>query len=612
MKTGESQPGILAPLPRRAFLTPRAGESVPPQMRTVAFSAGRLRPLLRLFVWLGMLLRFGAGVLADALRRANTTEQRARRLRRVFEQTGGTAIKIGQHLALRLDLLPWEYGNELSAMRDRVAPFPAARAIAMVERSTGQPLAENFARFDTDPVVSSSVACIYQAILPGGERVVVKVRRPGAGERFMADLKVFDWLLGLLELFTILRPGYTRSMRRELRDSLVEELDFVQEARYMDLFRRAAKKSGKRFFTAPRVRFELSGEDVFVQEFVAGIWLWELVAAVERKDEGVLALARGLDIDPAQIARRLTWINYWAWHEQFFFRADPHPDRIIVGEGGRLTFIDFGSVGTIDRAKRHALQQNLYYAWKQDPLNMARASLALLEPLPAVDANELTKELEACNWQMLFGFEMRSTEQELSNRTSAPQWIGLVRVARRFGIVIDFHVLRLLRGSVMYDTLAVRLSPRINVIREYRRFVKYHAARARHRVRRRLVRNASGYPGTPGLYLHLEQLANTGESLFFRLRHALSIPRANFSALMGKGSYLLYTSIRLAAELVVFMTLMMGLAALAEHFATGQWLDPRHAFDRVLGMAAFQLVAVALVVLNARRVLFRMDDRVAR
>ena len=608
-RVGPVPPGIMAPLPRRTFLQPRAGETPPPQMKTVAFEVSRVRAFLRLFVWLSMLLRFGAAVFWDWLRRVGTPARRAVHLRRSLERTGGAFIKVGQHLAMRLDLLPWEYGSELSGLLDRVPPFDSSQAIAMVECTTSQPLANTFARFDPEPVGSTSASCTYQAILRTGEHVAVKVRRPGAGALFMADLKVFDWLAGLLEFFTVLRPGHTQSMRQELRETLTEELDFVQEARYMNLFRRAAGKSGKRFFSAPRVYFDLSGEDVIVQEFVSGMWLWELVAAVEQKNDEVMTLARRLNIDPKQIARRLTWINYWTWHEHFFFRADPHPDRIIVGEGGTLTFIDFGSVGAIGRTKRRALRQNVYYAWKQDPLNMARAALILLEPLPAVDPKELTKELEACNWKMLFAFETRGTNQNSLTRTSAWQWIGLFRLARRFRLVIDFDVLRLLRGSVMYDTLAVRLDPGINVIKEYRRFAKYRAASARRRVHRKAIKHASRFPNDNRLYLHLERLTNTGESLFFRLRHALSIPRANFVSLMGKGSAVFHTCVRLAVQVLLVASLMTASIGGARSFATGQPFDGGDAFDDVTSLLVFRLILVLLVFVNARTLLFRMDDK---
>ncbi|MEI6666781.1 MAG: AarF/ABC1/UbiB kinase family protein [Acidobacteriota bacterium] len=605
----DDRPGVIASIPRRTPLTLRVGETAPPQFKEVTFKASRIRALARLAVWVNVLLTFWVANLWDRLRRTGTPERRAALLRRLFERTGGTAIKVGQHLAMRLDLLPWEYGNELSKMLDRVPAFPARDAIAIIEKTTGRPLWESFSRFDPEPVGSTSLACTYQGVLRNGEKVVVKVRRPGVGELFMDDLKVFDWLLTALEFLTVLRPGSTYSMRRELRETLAEELDFVREARYMGLFRRAARQSGKRFFSAPKVHFELSGENVIVQEFVAGMWLWELLAAVEQHNEPVLALARQLGIEPGQIARRLAWINYWTWHEHFFFRADPHPDRIILSEGGKLTFIDFGSVGAVGSTKRRALQQNMYYAWKQDPLNMARASLVLLEPLPAVDPNELTKELETYNWQMLFAFESRRGGQGPFSRTSAWQWMGLIRLARRFSIVIDFHILRLLRGSVMYDTLAVRLDPTINVIQQYRRFAKYRAARARQRVKGALVTHASRFPDDKSIYLEFERLANTADSLFYRMRHALAIPRVNFSALMSKGSFAVYMGIRLGAQVLGLAALATGALVAGHWVSVGEVISGREALAQVTSAGLFRLAATAIVFLNTRKLLFRMDDK---
>jgi hypothetical protein len=240
---------------------------------------------------------------------------------------------------------------------------------------------------------------------------------------------------------------------------------------------------------------------------------------------------------------------------------------------------------------------------------MARASLILLEPLPAVDPNELTKELESCNWQMLFAFETPQTGQGSFNRTSALQWMGLIRLARRFRIVIDFHVLRLLRGSVMYDTLAVRLDPEINVIKEYRRFARYRAARARQRFKGQLIKRASAFPDHRGAYLQFERLANTGESLFFRLRHALSIPRVNFSALMSKGSFVVYTWIRLAAQVLALAALLTTASVGVEYATTGHGPNVRDAFVHVTTLGVFRVLVVLLVFLNTRKLLFRMDDK---
>jgi ubiquinone biosynthesis protein len=600
--------GELESLPRRRFVAAPVGDTAQPMMRVVSFRVNRRQALVRLVVWIVLLVRFAAEVTGDRLRRRDTPQQRAHRLRRRIESTGGTFVKIGQHLAMRLDLLPWHYSVELSRMLDRVPAFATEQAVAMVEAATGRPLAATFSVFDPEPIGSTAVSCTYQAHLTDGRRVVVRVRRPGAGELFMADLLVLEWLLRMLELTTILRRGFADSIRREFRETLVEELDFIQEARFQDSFRRAAKKSGKKFFTAPRIHFHLSSDDVIVEDFVEGVWLWELLAAVEHDDEAALEHARSLDIDPKRVARRLTWVNYWGWHEHLFFHANPQSDKIIVGPGSRLTFIDFGAVSAVGRTKRRALQQSMHYATKNDPLNMARSTLILLEPLPSVDTTELTKELETYNWQLIYALAASPKSCSWHERTSAVQWLGLIKTAKQHGIVIDFHVLRLIRSVILYDALAVRLHHELDIMREYGRFARHHAHRVRRRVSRSLARQTERGVNDR-FYLRAEQLTDTAEGLFFRSRHALAIPSVGFSHLMDKWAFVLYTALALTGQLLLLAAVAAGL------LAGGQWLDPGESPDvgtlvrEVASHHGYQVLALLLLLLSWRKLSFRLSDK---
>jgi ubiquinone biosynthesis protein len=601
------QPGRVASLPRSRFLKLRAGESTPPRMRRVEFAAKPAQALGRLVIWLVTLLRYVGGNWLDQARRRSTPQSRAIRLRRAFERMGGTGVKIGQYLAMRLDFLPWAYCVELSQMLDEMPPFPVEHAIAAIERRTGQPLAATFARFDPEPVGSDSVAGVYQGILRDGQRVVVRVRRPGVGELFMADLQVLDWILLAVEFLTILRPGFSAQMRREFRSAVLGTLDFVQEARYQDSFRRAAKRSGKRFFTAPRVFFEYSGDDVIVEEFVSGLWIWELLAGIEQQDEHVLARAADLGIDPATVARRLMWINYWGWDANFFFHADPHPDNIIVGRNGKLTLLDFSSIGSIDPDMRTAMHQNMYYMSKDDPLGMARASVTLLEPLPPIDVLEFTKELEAYNWQMLYVRATRKTNRAWTDRPLAIQWIGLFRVASQYGITMDFQALRLLRAMLLYDSLAARLHPGIDNVREYRRFARYRARRARVRIMNRFRRQVDkGFDQK--VYIRLERLANMTQGMFARVRHLLAIPAANYNRLMGKGSVAIFALVRFAAQAVLVTVGFAGLIALGQSLLTGHIPANMAIVEGLLASPVYQVLLLGLFILNTRAVLFHLDD----
>ncbi|TMJ27425.1 MAG: AarF/ABC1/UbiB kinase family protein, partial [Alphaproteobacteria bacterium] len=302
------EPNVVRPMPRR-----RASHSIQavtvalPRARRVRFKAGVMLAVGRVFVWLGGFVRFYFGNLIDVLMGRSSVERRAVRLRRAFEGGGATFAKLAQQMSIRADMLPYAYCAELGRMLDQAPAFPTEQAIAIVERSLGQPLGDVFEVFDPEPIGSASLACVYQARLKTGTRVAVKVRRPGIGPLIAADLRALDWLLIIGETLTIIPSGIARNFREEFETILFNEMNFRTEARYTDLFRRRAAKR-KKDVTAPRVFFQYCSEEVLVSEFVSGVWMWELMAAVDRNDQEFLANVLRIGIDPKSLARKIVVI----------------------------------------------------------------------------------------------------------------------------------------------------------------------------------------------------------------------------------------------------------------------------------------------------------------
>lgn len=607
--TERGKPGAIARLPRRpAMLASGLDGPAPAQMRFLTFKFSRLRAAARLFTWFLLLAHFYFAAGFDRLRRRDSVARRARRLRQDFEKRGGSFAKLGVHLSMRVDLIPWEYSVELSRMQDRINPFPVETAVQIIERTTGRPLASIFARFDPHPIASNSLACIYQATFHNGDEAIVKVRRPHVGEQFMADLQAFDWLLLLAELLTIFRPGFTQDIRAEFRAFLLEELDFVEAARRQDAFRRAAAKSGQGFFSAPRVYLGLSCEEVVVEEFASGMWLWELIAAVDQGNEAVLEQARQLNIVPATVGKRLLWVNNWSREENLFFHADPHPNNIILGRDSRLYFINFAVTASLSRSQRNAVQQSMDYLRQRDALNVARSCLNLMEPMPPIDVAQLVQELESYTGQLIFALEAAPASLTWQERTSAAQWIGMVRLARKYRIVLDTRVLRLMRATLLVESAAVRLHHPIDFEKQYRKFHRYRAAQARQRIVDAVERHLEGNVDEK-LIIRIDRIGQILSGLFFRTRRLLALPSVNLSALMSKGSFTLYILMRFAFQAIA----VTGVAALLD--AAG-WLlfngTAPPAFSRVLQSVItspiYIVVLLFLILVNGRMALFRLDD----
>jgi len=597
------QQGVLGDLPRRRYIEVSHADGSLSQMRFITFETNWVYALRRLFTWLRLILYFLLATGFDKLRGRDSQQRQAVRLRHAFERQGGAFIKLGIHLSMRVDFMPWVYCNELSRMPDRMKPFPVEQAIKIIERSTGKPLAATFAQFDPETILASSVANFYQAFLHSGSKVVVKVRRPGIGSEFMADIQAFDWVLGIAEFLTIFRPGFTQGMRSEFRNLLLEEMDFVQEARRQDSFRRAAAKSGKDFFSAPRIYLELSGEELVINDFASGMWLWEYLAAIEQGNQETLAQADEMNIRPEKVARRLLWVNNWSWEENLFFHADPHPHNIIIGPGSKLYYVDFTSTGTLSSSKRQALRQNMVYAAQRDPQNMARSTLVLMEPLPPIDLIVLTQELESYNWQLVYALEATPESLTWQERTSVVQWIGMLRLARKYGIVMDIQILRMLRTMLMVESMAVRLDPKINFVDQYWKFDEYRAERARRRVTDKIMGQADGKTDER-LIIRVDRFFQTFEGLLLRVRHMLALPTVNFNLLMSKWSFAVYILFRFIGQ-VLLLTGVGMLVSLGLNRSAG-FLE---LLQMTLGNSVYQMLLLLLTFVSGRTVLFRMDDK---
>jgi ubiquinone biosynthesis protein len=598
-------PGIIAPLPRRKMVAhTEAPRAIPSMAKAVTFEAGALRVLHRLFIWIGGALRFLFGNLVDRTRGRDTTERRAARLRQVMERMGPTFIKLGQQLSIRADILPYPYCRELSKMQDAVPPFPTDQAIAIVERVTGKKVTETFAVFDPVPIGSASIACVYQAVLKNGEKVAVKVRRPGIGRAFAADLRALGWLMILGEALSIIRPGMTKTLRRELQTMLFEELNYRLEARYTELFARGAKEKRQFFLSAPKVYFELCGEDVLVTEFVSGMFLKEILEAIDRKDESKLAEIAAQGIDLPTLAKRMIRAFYYETSESILFHADPHPANIVARPNNTLVFIDFGSCGRFStRSQRH--YEQLWASFDQDDADgMVWNAVSVLEPLPPIDIHRFRKEFEALFWEWLHA--SKSSHAEWWERCTGQMWMKFIGITRRYNVPMNVDTLRLFRATFLYDSMAMRLWNDLDMNNEYITYAKERGRRARKRIRKALRRRLQDGPEYLD-YIRIEDAGRFASQVMNRLQYIVDSPDTRFANVLGKAAFSVSMSLKVlvvGGAAHVFVILIMKLLA--------RWhgSDPsiEQLLTQLVSSPIYQAAMGVSAVLVIRRILVRLED----
>ncbi|HLU34206.1 MAG TPA: AarF/UbiB family protein, partial [Thermomicrobiales bacterium] len=165
---------------------------------------------------------------------------RAAHLRRAFEELGPTFVKLGQILSTRVDILPPVYIEELEKLQDNVMPSDSDAIIAIVEEQLGGRIDDHFATFERDPIASASIGQVHAATLHDGRSVVVKVQRPQVREIIQQDLSILADVARFAEgRSAFLRRNHVSDLVREFSWTLRAELDYHNEARNMQRFRRA-------------------------------------------------------------------------------------------------------------------------------------------------------------------------------------------------------------------------------------------------------------------------------------------------------------------------------------------------------------------------------------
>ena len=150
---------------------------------------------------------------------------------KAFESLGPAAIKLGQTLATRPDLVGFDAAKDLSRLQDALPPSPFSEMRAAIEQGLGGKIEDHFSHFDEESVGAASIAQVYKATTTEGRAVAVKELRPNLEAQFGADIETYEWAAAQIaetggEL-SRLRP---REVIATFRQWTMRELDLRREA----------------------------------------------------------------------------------------------------------------------------------------------------------------------------------------------------------------------------------------------------------------------------------------------------------------------------------------------------------------------------------------------
>ena len=303
------------------------------------------------------------------------------KLRLILEDLGPTFVKLGQIMSMRPDFLPQEYCDELMKLQTEANPLPFSVIEKVIEQEYQRRWTRIFRSIDEEALGSASIAQVHCAVLLDGEKVVIKVQRPGVHDVMSKDIVLLKRAAGILKILGPAQDVVDFSMvLDELWAIAKQEMDFVMEANHIEEFRHANQDAD--FVSCPKVYRHLTTQHVLVMEYVDGIQI----------DDAAGLKAAGVDM--RRIGERLGENYVKQIVEDGYFHADPHPGNIWV-RGGKIVWLDLGMMGRLSNKDRAAIRKAIFALAQHDVFEMKAAVLSLGVPQERIDHARLYQDIDA-------------------------------------------------------------------------------------------------------------------------------------------------------------------------------------------------------------------------
>lgn len=411
--------------------------------------------LWRLLKWGRTLARHGAlrGIESDP-----KTPPQVRRLARIarfgaripdkpdyaaaLQEIGPPAIKLGQTLSTRPDLVGAEAAENLSRLQDNLPPAPFPKIKAAIEAAFEAPLDKLYASFDETPVGAASIAQVHRATTTDGRDVAVKVLRPGIEQQFADAIDTYEWMAAQVESFggeaARLRP---RLVVAQFKQWTARELDLQREAASAsELKENMVAEPG---YYVPEIDWRRTARRVLTLEWMDGTKLNDRDALVA---EGHDCSALAATLVRAFLRQAIV---------DGFFHADLHHGNLFALPDGRIGAIDFGIMGRIDRRARVWLAEILYGLITGDYRRVAEIHFEAQYVPAHHNVAEFATALRAAG-EPIRGLPVK----EISVGRMLE---SLFSITRDFDMPTQPHLLLLQKSIVMNEGVASELDPDINM-----------------------------------------------------------------------------------------------------------------------------------------------------
>ena len=349
-----------------------------------------LKRLWQTLVPIGLfLLGVGTDKVLGLLNDQQRARARAREFANLLVDLGPAFIKAGQALSTRPDIIPPVLLEELAQLQDQLPGFDSALAMACIEEDLGAPVDDIYESLEREPISAASLGQVHRGVLKNGQRVAVKVQRPGLREQITLDLYIVRNIAAWLNTNIGLNRSDLVALIDELGRRVFEEMDYLNEASNAERFSELHRHNPR--IAVPLIFKEATSRRVLTMEWIDGVKLTNLEAV------------RQLGIDPDDMVEVGVSCSLQQLLEHGFFHADPHPGNLLALEDGRLCYLDFGMMSEVTRESRTGLIQAVVHLVNRNFGKLSKDFVSLgflaedvnLEPIVPAFETVFSQALEA-------------------------------------------------------------------------------------------------------------------------------------------------------------------------------------------------------------------------
>ncbi|MBO7443737.1 MAG: AarF/ABC1/UbiB kinase family protein [Methanobrevibacter sp.] len=372
-------------------------------------------------------------------------------IRLALEELGPAYVKLGQLLCTRPDLVGNDIAEELTKLRDNTPVTPFEEIKEVIETELGQPLDEVYSEFEEEPLGSASIGQVYKATLKeNGEKVAVKVQKPGSYEIVAADVRIMVNLAEKADKYiTKTRTFNLPAIIKEFERSIFKELDYMEEV--MNIQKITKNFEGYDYVKYPKVYPKLCTNRLINMELVEGYNVTELY---DNEIDGISGKKIADDIVESYFKQLML---------DGFFHADPHPGNMVVDKNEKkLCYLDLGMMGILNETFRADLAQLLLLLLGGNANSLVKQLLYMKIISPEQDTDELRMDIEDLVNRYI-GADLDQMDGVLEK---------LINTMIKHGVTLPREFVMIGRGVALIEDIGYNLDKDFNIGEALQRFSK--------------------------------------------------------------------------------------------------------------------------------------------